>query len=342
MKTNRIYAMLALASLAAGVVSCSDDDVVKTPLAAPENVTEYVAADNHNTLVFAWKKVKDATQYGYEVTAPDGGVVVRDITNSTSVKVTDLTPDTEYTMRVWAYGPVYGNYDQSDAVVINKKTAALIPIAKPVPSEMTFVFASRLTWDYTEGADHYNWSVALGDEEVASGEVYAEYETDDGDWYCQLDLEGLANGSYKATVTAVAWEDGYCNSQPAVIDFTVDNRLESTVTGTYTRLNGNAETRTMEIWNKNRYRILDFYGAEGYNLEWQYDQYDATPMMFAEKYYNEKTYEYDIPTGLQSPATVGIDPWYEDSYMEFKSKYNAAYFMIGYASWEYDEFRWNP
>ena len=93
-------------ALTMGITSCSDDEIVKSPLDST-SITE--GTKTVSTLSFNWAPVNGATQYAYELSDPNGTVVLGGITSTTSLLATGLKVNTTYTLNVWSYAAVTGS-----------------------------------------------------------------------------------------------------------------------------------------------------------------------------------------------------------------------------------------
>lgn len=76
MKKGIYSIVMLLALMATALTSCSDDEVVKTPLNAP---TLAEGIKTVSSLAFNWNAVDGATQYAYELRDPDGSLVLGNI-----------------------------------------------------------------------------------------------------------------------------------------------------------------------------------------------------------------------------------------------------------------------
>lgn len=96
--SNIACSLVAIAAMC--MASCSDDEVVKTPIAQP---SIQVTQASHNSLTFEWTAVDGAVQYGYKFYDSMGELLDGGVTNVTSVSFTGLSLLSEYTLHVWAY-----------------------------------------------------------------------------------------------------------------------------------------------------------------------------------------------------------------------------------------------
>ena len=122
-KIKLLYCVLAL-SAAFSLTSCSDDDVVTTPLDSP---TATETGQTVSSLEFSWKEVSGATQYAYELYNTNDDLVYGDVTTANAIKFTGLTPSTNYTLKVWAYGAIGSDKSTSPTYVLSARTADVVP-----------------------------------------------------------------------------------------------------------------------------------------------------------------------------------------------------------------------
>ena len=119
MKINKILTMLFSLAIAIGFVGCSDDDATLPMLETPE---VSLIGSTFKSLSFEWDKVENALQYGYQLVDADEAAVASGVVKETSVKISDLKADTEYTLRVWPFAGLNVNYSTPPAVEISAKT----------------------------------------------------------------------------------------------------------------------------------------------------------------------------------------------------------------------------
>lgn len=140
------------AALTLGITSCSDDDIVKSPLDAT-SITE--GAKTVSTLSFNWSPVTGATQYAYELTDPNGQVVLGGITNTTSLLATGLKVNTTYTLNVWSYADIAGDKSTSPIATLQATTNDVVQLAEPQATWEQTSAGIVLTWPAIEHADYY-------------------------------------------------------------------------------------------------------------------------------------------------------------------------------------------
>lgn len=348
MKLHKLAAWLLCAALIPGLWSCKDDDVLLSALGTPGGTVTVTAT--YNSLTFGWDAVKDAVWYGYELYDPSETLVVRDITKATEVTLTDLKPGTMYTLNVWAIPAVDGDYSDGEPLVLTGCTDDLITVDMPAVSVYDDVFTTYAWWDDVDGAWEYDWTLESDGQTLQSGTAYAENQNYDDDWnplgtyYAQIGFNNLANGSYTLKVRSVTEDDGYASSDYAVYPFEVNRTMLWSAEGTYTSHLGTERTAVIEAWDNDCYRIKAFYGVEGYDLCFGHDpsynpSTDDLAIWFTDTY-NDYTYLYEIPTGLNNPATLNVDVWYGASNIEGDQNRGRAWFAVGENTGKTDTFRW--
>ncbi|MDE5812883.1 MAG: fibronectin type III domain-containing protein, partial [Muribaculaceae bacterium] len=262
-----------------------------------------------------------------------------DVTQKTSIRSTEVQPSTTYTLQVWAFAAMDGDYSTPPAVTLTATTADLQQLAAPVVSASS-ENGVTFSWNAVENANEYSYSIA-----DASGATVKTGTTTDN----SVSLSGYPNGDYTITVIALG-HDGFSNSEPATATGTILVFELYRVEGTYHSAQLDSDwTATMVAYSDNSYSILAFYGVEGYNLDFAVDS-SNTDDMFS---FLNGEYVYDdamsyttwqIPTGLTDPAMLIAYPWNNYSYLDGdrqKGSVNiGCYHGEGYANWDYDTFSW--
>ena len=273
-----------------GLSACSDDNGVTSNLTEP---TATNVATSVNTLTFKWNQVDQATQYGYELTDPDGKVVVEDVTNATSVTISDLQPNTTYTLNVWAYAKAYGSVGKSKIATLTATTAATEQLAKP---ELTVSVASgvaTVSWDAVPNAEEYEYSY------VDRGETVSGTTTD-----TYLQLSGLSLTEHTVSVTAVSSDAAFTRSETSSITFDVTRSEVWWVKGTYTSAHlGETYKVTLVYYDDDTYSLLNWYGEDGYNFDFRVEDSVIYPL---DTYNVNALGEYEIPTGRFAMPVVYI------------------------------------
>lgn len=200
MKTSTYKVLLLLAALTWGLTSCDDDELVKTPLDLTE-ITE--DARTVSTLSFTWSAVPGATQYAYELTSPQGDVVLGGITNTTSLLATGLKPSTTYTLNVWAYADPLGHKTTSPIATLQATTNEVIALSTPQATWEQTSAGIVLTWPAVEHAQYY--------------EIWYYTGTSDEPEYIQttsnsITLQNLSLGAHKVIIQASTDDENYSNS----------------------------------------------------------------------------------------------------------------------------------
>lgn len=341
MKKFNIFAMLLSLACACGVVSCNDDDDLKPALQSPV-VTETAGA--YNSLSFEWNDVPDAVQYGYRLSDTDGIAVNAGVTYEKSVTITGLQPATTYTLQVWAFASMDGDYSTPPAVTLTATTDPLIKLATPVGLELASQngYSYTATWNAVENASEYVYVVS-----DAEGNTVLNGTTSDA----SVLLNGLESGDYTFTVYAEG-HGGYESGDAVSAAFTIDKPAEPiyTVRGTYySDQLGESWPATMEAYAGGSYSIKAFYGVEGYNLDFKVNESDTDDMFeilngcqVVTDVNGEDYYTWQVPTGLSNPNVLDAYPWYNYSYFEGdrdSGEIGIGNYYNNY-SWGYDVFTW--
>ncbi|MBD5355888.1 MAG: hypothetical protein HDR88_02645 [Bacteroides sp.] len=336
MKQTKIFAMLFSLACSAGFFSCSDDDV-KTPLDEPV-VTE--TAGSYNSLSFSWDKVIYAVQYGYRLSDNNAVVAEAGVTQATSVSFTGLTPATTYTLEVWAFAAMDGDYSTPPAVTLTATTDALVKLATPQHLTVTTEDGYMAFWDAVTDALDYAYTITDSEGAVVQENVTRE---------TSVGLTGLPEGNYTFTVYADA-HDGFSSGDSASVQFKVESLIVYSVRGTYYSAQlGAAWEATMEYYSNGVYSILAFYGVDGYNLDFKIDESNESDQFsFVNGEYvwdADAGYEtWQIPTGLSNPSMLITYPWYNYCYMTGNQTSGevaiGGYYGENYANWDYDIFTW--
>lgn len=344
MKKFNIFAMLLSLACASVIVSCSDDDDLKPALQSPV-VTETAGA--YNTLSFEWNDVPDAVQYGYRLSDTDGMAVAAGVTHDKSVTITDLQPATTYTLQVWAFASMDGDYSTPPAVTLTATTDPLIKLATPsglaLSSDNGYTYTA--SWNAVDNAIQYTYTVR--DAEGALTEQNSISDT-------SVVFNNLENGEYTFSVYAEGY-DGYESSSSASADFKVDKPEVVTplytVKGTYySEQLGASWTAYMDAYADGTYTIRAFYGVEGYNLDFRINGSSADDMFeilngqeVVEDVGGYDYYTWHVPTGLSDPSALVAYPWYNYSYFEgdeTSGEVGIGNYWDNYDGWGYDVFTW--
>lgn len=265
MKKTFILFAIALAAVA-GLVSCSsDDDVAKTPLAAP---TIDAGATTVSSLAFTWSAVDGATQYAYELYNTAGSVVLGGVTSTTSVLATGLADNTTYTLKVWAFAAVKGDKGTSPTAEITATTDKIVPLANPDPTADGGTGSITITWPKVEHAVKYKYSYLTTDGVTVTDSTTTNSVT----------LRGLATGDYTFYVTAVSGEEAYSDSQPMAVTFHFDSKTELwRQTGKYYSANLDKYfDADIVAYDDGTYTIEAPYGEQGYNISFTVNAADGS------------------------------------------------------------------
>ncbi len=252
---KKIYYMIVLGILACmSFGSCSSDDVVKTPLDTP-SITQ--GETKVSSLAFSWNAVSGATQYAYELYDASDNLILGDVTSTTSVIATGLTPNTSYTLKVWAYAAVTGDKSTSPIATITATTNAVIPLDAPVPEASSANGGVTISWPAVEHATSYLYSY----EDAEGTTVEGETETN------SITLTNLAIGTYTIHITATSSDEAYSSSAPISLTFQRTKAEVWRKTGTYTSAAlGESFTADIVAYDDGSYTIEAPYGVEDYSI----------------------------------------------------------------------------
>ena len=192
-------------ALTMGITSCSDDEIVKSPLDST-SITE--GTKTVSTLSFNWAPVNGATQYAYELSDPNGTVVLGGITSTTSILATGLKENTTYTLNVWSYAAVAGYKTTSPIATLQATTNDVMQLDKPQATWEQTSAGIVLTWPAVEHADYY---------EITYGE--GEGQTRLATTANSITISGLSLGDHSVTIQAITEDENYSNS--ITFEFTV-------------------------------------------------------------------------------------------------------------------------
>lgn len=336
MKTLKIkYLIPAWAALlSAGLYSCSDDDV-RTPLDTPQVIEE---SATYNSVSFRWPPVANALEYGYRVSDSNGVAVAADVTQKTYATVGELEPNSTYTVEVWPYAAVGGEYSTPPCATISATTAPIVKLSTPtleIDQEEGIIYAF---WSKVPDAEYYVYSIKNSEgSEVKGGESY------DSD----MEITGLDLGDYTFSIYAATTRGGFENGDAASAPFAVEVMEIWRVEGTYHSAEFDQSwPATMVAYNNSTYSILSFYGVDGYNLDFAINPANPDDMFslrVGERYDYDTSKYWLVPTGLESPDMIWTYPWDNFSYMT-GDQYSGEVGVGGYYGsnfdWGYDTFTW--
>ncbi len=339
MKHNKIFASLICMACAIGFYSCSDDDGPKPTLQNPV-VSETAAA--YNSLTFEWSAVENAVQYGYQLYDPENIAVKAGVTHDKTVTLTGLKPATTYTLKVWAFSSMDGDYSTPAAVELTATTDPLIKLASPANLALTTENGYNYTasWDAVDNATIYICNVRDTEGSLAMTDTITT---------TTLDIKNLETGEYTFYVFAAA-HDGYDLSDTVSESFYVEQPEAPiyTVKGTYYSFSLDSSwSANMEAYSDGSYIIRAYYGVEGYDLNFRINENDPSDMfeiLNGEMVQDPSNgyWTWDTPTGLSNPSMLKSYPWYNYSY--FDGNQTEGEVGIGcYDSswnWGYDTFTW--
>ena len=246
--------LMAIFLLTATFTSCSSDDVEKIQLESPV-VTQ--GNKTVSTLAFSWQPVSGASQYAYELYDANSNVVLGNVIANTSILATGLTPNTTYTLKVWAYSPLNGDKSTSPIATLTATTNPVTQLSKPeTPQASSANGGVTITWPAVEHATAYKYSYTI-DGEVKSGTV----ETN------SVSLQNLPLGEYTIEIVATSSDENYSDSDPITLTF---QRAKSEVwrkEGNYysAALDANFKA-TIVSYDDGSYTIEAPFGEAGYSI----------------------------------------------------------------------------
>lgn len=334
---HKVAVLLVAALVAVAATSCKDiDNLVTTQLASPS----VNAGDKSvSTLAFSWTKVEGASQYAYELVDANGNHVTGGVTTTTSMVATGLTANTEYTLKVWAYGPYGGDKTTSPTVELKATTNDYIQLATIQSIDAgSGADLVTITWPEVEHATAYMYSVYNeADSLVAEGTVGTN------SFSAALDL-----GTYKATLVAISSDENYSNSEPVTFEFQRTKGEKWRRTGTLTSaVLGKSFKATLVCYADGTYELLSPYGEDGYSFAFKKNS-DATFTITSVEP-DEYSY-YNFYVGSDYYANIYTSAYGSYSYSEFKGDetggsmwwmtylYTASGTNLG---WGYEEFDWD-
>ncbi len=334
---SRLCAIMALALFAmVSFTSCSDDDE-KTPLQMPTLTQDALTV---STLAFHWDNVKEATQYAYELIDPRENVVLADVTQSTSLMATGLKPNTEYTLKVWAFSAFDSDKTTSPIAEIKATTGNQIPLVKPSSTDLSTVNGNggvTVTWSAVEHATGYKYTLSNG----RSGTTYTN----------SVLLTGLELGEHTITIVATSDDEVYSDSEPFKFTFKRERAELWRKTGTYTMSNmpegSNKVSADIVAYDDGSFCIEDPYGKEGYSINFTTETNEEGKLRMV-------PFGYDIESGfhiVNVTPELELDMFCSDKYSYFYcdedgSKGNLWFWAILYndngqiGAGEYDQFDW--
>lgn len=344
MKNYKIFAMLVSLACCFGFYSCSDND---DPKPALQNPSVSQSAGAYNTLSFEWNDVPNAVQYGYRLSDADGMAIAAGVTHDKSATFTDLLPATTYTLQVWAFASMDGDYSTPPAVTLTATTDPLVTLATPsgltLSSDNGYVYTA--SWNAVDNAIDYTYTVRNAEGALIEQNTISE---------TSVVFNNLENGDYSFSVLAEGY-GGYESSSPASANFNVDKPEVITpiytVKGTYysERL-GASWTAYMDAYADGTYSIRAFYGVEGYNLDFRVNESTPDDMFeilngqqVVEDVSGVDYYTWQVPTGLSDPSELVAYPWYNYSYFdgnETSGEVGIGNYWDNYNGWGYDVFTW--
>lgn len=235
--------------------SCSDDD--DTLNGKLDKTNAEVLSQSVSSLSFTWKAIKNASQYAYELSDPDKNLVENGVTTDLAASFTNLQPNTTYQLKVWAYGAYGSGYETSEPIYLTATTPAVVKLGMPEVKVVTSGATTTASWKSVEHAKKYEYYVKLKDSDkvLESGTV-----TD-----TEVALYGLV-GEYELGVKSLSTSEAYSDSEYDKVEFKVEKREVWRTEGVF-NYEGNSWKATIVAYSNDSYKILKWYGNEGYDLE---------------------------------------------------------------------------
>ena len=325
----RAAAVLALAVLGvAAFSSCEPTEEILPSLDAPQ---PRLVSSTVSSLIFAWDKVANTTQYTYELLSADGTSVDGGVTPGLKAEFTGLKDNTTYTFRLMAHPEVLSeSYGSSQEAIIAAQTAAITPLETP---SLIVDLESGVTvsWFAVDNAAYYIYTCKSDNGTDISGTT-----TD-----TSVTLSGLKTGDYMVSVTAYSENEAYSTSETAYSSFSyVETKDEIwRVNGIVDDGAGKTWTATLVAWSNGSYTIKGWYGTEGYDLEF-YVNSDATITVT-----NKTTSEgYDY-VAANADEWICIDTNYYEGYGAYSSfsgtKLTGEIWFWSYETNSYYDFVWS-
>lgn len=308
--------------------ACSDDP--KTPL---ETVEGNEANASYTTLTFDWDAVSGAVQYGYELYADGEDPIQTGVTQRTDVKFTDLTPGTEYTLKVWAYAAMDGSQTTSEPLILKAKTLDAGQLDTPALQLYEEGKYYNVYWNDVTDASSYTYDLTLEGETVESGTTNSP----------SLWFYDLAKGTYELKVQAISNQESILSSETAELAIDVNPVEIWRVSGTYTSgITGTSWKATLVAYSDNSYTIEAWYLAQGYNLDFYIDTlYPDNMFILPDTYeYNTTSYCYKVPTGRSDVPDVWVYPWYNYCSMTGDKDAGQIALQVYSKKYVYDYFTW--
>ncbi len=332
-KLYKTGAFVAALLMLLGIASCSNDDVVKTPLDSPSVV---MGGKTVSTISFSWDKVEGATQYACEMYTTDGTFVCGNVVTETSFNATGLSANTEYVLKVWAYGPLGGDKTTSPTVELKETTNDYTQLS--AVTGVTSGSASgvvTIAWPAVSNATGYKYNIYDSSDNLVLTNTTSTNSLS----------ETLDYGKYTVSLVACSSDENYSDSEPITFQF------ESSVgelwrrKGTYTSAALN-QTFDAEIvaYGDGSYEIIGPYGDEDYSLKFKKDASSDTQIVITNVEPSTNWYSFWITSSywLYAYCTSGYsqitgdadggEVWF-GTYL-----YDSNSNQIG--TWDYDDFVW--
>ena len=311
--------------------SCSDDNDKVWVTEAPE-IGININDATYTSLTFEWESVKVVNQYGYELTGPDGSITARGVTDDTTVTFTGLQPSTTYTLTVYIYG---AEGTVTRRIVLTATTGTVVKLSSPEVTATANGARIDVNWTPVENAGYYHYSYLLDGTEVSG-------DTEE----CALQLRALPVGQYTISVTAIASDERFADSDAVNCTFSRIRNEIWNVKGIYMSSllrSGNSWESTLTAFDDGSYVLSDWYGVPGYDLEFTVNNDYSLEIESG----TTDTRGYClVESGNMSVPTVSIWP-YSDEYGIYSAfdgtqEYGTIWYYVtdGAYGYGYDTFDW--
>lgn len=333
MKSKFSYILIFSALMGAAIVGCDqNEDILKTSLQAPNTSLD---SKSYNKLTFSWEKVANAIQYGYVLTNPSGKVIGEGTTVQTSASFSGLLPNTEYTLKVWAFPSLQSDYSSSPSFTLSGTTDPLKKVSAPQPEACQNGPKVVVSWEAVTEASSYIYS--LSGPGINEEDPIETTET-------ELSFSNLEEGVYTFTIYACCTTGGYeTKSATSTISFEYIPQKNWRAMGTITYQYYNDGTQIPGVLayddDTKTYTLEGWCGVEGYDFSFKVNS-DGMSVVGVDMNSN---YCYPVPTGLEDPSEFYVYTYYNYSSFEGDKNAGEIWICIYDADWngDYIAFIWD-
>lgn len=250
---------VTMVSATALVSSCDDDDeVIKTPLATT-SITE--GADKSvSKLTFQWQNVEGAVQYAYELRDSHDQLILGNVTKTTSLVATGLTPNTTYTFSVWAFAAINSEKTTCPIATITATTNAKVPLKMSAPAHEVTNNIVTISWTEVAHADYYQAYLINSKNDTLMANSNIEESS--------VAFNSLSDDTYVFKIKACSFDENFSDSEIVSYEFSFENVIIESWSGKgtmYTPAGDSFETSII-LQADGSYLIRAFNGVEGYDL----------------------------------------------------------------------------